>query len=1127
MAVTCPSCAYRNNDDARFCAGCGVPLGAADAPVEERRIVSILFADLAGFTSRSDNADPEDVRRTLMPFHAIAKEEIERFGGALDKFIGDAAMGVFGAPVAHEDDAERAVRAALAIQARSSEMEIPVRAAVNTGEAVVTFAIGPQVGENVAGDVVNTASRLQSVAPHGGVVVGESTYRATRGAVDYRELEPVTVKGKAEPLRVWVVGSVREEAPGRADEDATPFVGREPERRLLRELFARAIRERSLQLVTIVGEPGIGKTRLVGDLREHVLAHEEPTTWYRGRCLPYGESVTFAPLEEVVREATGVRRSDDREEAAEKLDRHLRTLEHRAVDADRLRARLAPLLGLVDVEGRAAANREQSFAAWTRFLGDEAALAPTVLVIEDLHWADPAMLDFLDQLGDRLPDAPLLLVATARPELFDARRDWGAGKPNSSTVTLPPLTEDDMQRLLAELLMRTVLPPEAQAPLVESAGGNPLYALEFVRMLADQGSVTDASSIALPETIHALIAARLDALTSAQRSLLQDAAVVGDPFWSGAVASMHGGVDVAPSLDQLRRRGLIRRASSQTMTGEDELTFTHGLIRDVVYGQIPRAGRATRHLAVARWLEGTAGDRLEDRAELLAHHTTEALALSIAAGLLEDVTALTRDARRFLLLAGQRQTSIDVPQAATYYRRALEMTPAGDPQRPTLLRKGTELAWRAGKVDVDEAIRAYQEAMAEALANGDEHEAAYCMRRLYFQMGFRGDTEAARKLLDRGIDLLERREGETPELLAELYACRAEDEMFSGRTKGSLRWADRALALPHSASVDMMALHIRGNGRCELGDLDGMDDLRDALHRAEASGNGVDLAQSYSYLSEWVGLQEGPLRGLEMNQAQIEACEVRGMAGQTMWSTAESLWMLYDAGRWDEALARAARAIGWATLQEDSQVGTVGLTYSARILAHRGRVDEAAELVERYLHTARQIGDLQIASPALVTAAVVAWMKRDAPTATEYLREFDDATQEGPSEYRELQLPEAIRICREHDDLELAEALAGTRPVFVTRARNSMRSVGALLAEMRGDHEDAAARFEEAADSWGGWGDPFERAHALDGMARCLSAIGLAEDAAAAEREARAIFSSLGIPDTPDVPDLPAIRSVP
>ena len=1143
MAVTCASCAYENSDDARFCAGCGAPLGTTcavcgtlvppggrfcpncgtplpdtgltEAPVEERRVVSILFADLAGFTSRSDHADPEDVRQTLMPFHALAKEEIERFGGALDKFIGDAAMGVFGAPVAHEDDAERAVRAALAIQARAAEMAIPVRAAVNTGEAVVTFATGPQVGENVAGDVVNTASRLQSVAPHGGVAVGESTYRATRGAVTYHELEPVTVKGKAEPLRVWVVDALREDAPGRADEDATPFVGREAERSLLKELLARTQRECSLQLVTIVGEPGIGKTRLVADLRDHVHAQEEHTTWYRGRCLPYGESVTFAPLEEVVREATGVKRSDDREEAASKLERHLRSLSLRTEDIDRLRARLAPLLGLVDAEGLAAANREESFAAWTAFLAATAAQAPTVLVIEDLHWADPSMLDFLDQLGDHLQDVPLLLVGTARPELFDVRRDWGAGKPNSSTVTLSPLTEDDMQRLLAELLVRTVLPPEAQGPLVASAGGNPLYALEFVRMLADQGTIADISSIALPETIHGLIAARLDALTAAQRSVLQDAAVVGDPFWSGALATMHAGEDIGPSLAELRRRGLIRRTSSQSMSGNDEYAFAHGLVRDVAYGRIPRAGRATRHIAVARWLEETAGDRLEDRAEQLAHHTTEALSLTLASGASQDVTALQDDARRALQLAGQRQTPIDVPQAAAYYRQALELTPAGHPQRPTLLRKGTELAWRAGKVDVDEAIRAYEEAMHQALGNGDDHEAAWCMRRLYFQIGFRGDTVAARQLLDRGIDLLEHLEGEPPELLAELYACRAEDEMFAGRTKGSLEWADRALALPHSASVDLMALHIRGNGRCELGDLDGMNDLWDAVHRAEASANGVDIAQSYSYLSEWVGLQEGPLRSLEMNRAQIEACEVRGMAGQAMWSTAESLWMLYDAGRWDDALERAARAIEWATQQEDSQVGTVGLTYSARIQAHRGELDEASALVERYLHTARQIGDLQILSPALVTAAVVAWKRDDTQDAITRLGEFDDATRDGPTEYRELQLPEAVRICRNLGDVELAETLAGSRPVFVIRTKNAMSSVHALLAEMQGDHERAAALFEAAAEGWEAWGDPFERAHALDGLARCASALGRTSDAERARGSASAIFAELGVPEVP------------
>ena len=764
MAVTCASCAYENSDDARFCAGCGAPLGTTcavcgtlvppggrfcpncgtplpdtgliEAPVEERRVVSILFADLAGFTSRSDHADPEDVRRTLMPFHALAKEEIERFGGTLDKFIGDAAMGVFGAPVAHEDDAERAVRAALAIQARAAEMAIPVRAAVNTGEAVVTFATGPQVGENVAGDVVNTASRLQSVAPHGGVAVGESTYRATRGAVTYHELEPVTVKGKAEPLRVWVVDALREDAPGRADEDATPFVGREAERSLLKELLARTQRECSLQLVTIVGEPGIGKTRLVADLRDHVHAQEEHTTWYRGRCLPYGESVTFAPLEEVVREATGVKRSDDREEAASKLEGHLRSLSLRSEDIDRLRARLAPLLGLVDAEGLAAANREESFAAWTAFLAATAAQAPTVLVIEDLHWADPSMLDFLDQLGDHLQDVPLLLVGTARPELFDVRRDWGAGKPNSSTVTLSPLTEDDMQRLLAELLVRTVLPPEAQGPLVASAGGNPLYALEFVRMLADQGTIADISSIALPETIHGLIAARLDALTAAQRSRpagrgrRRRPVLVRRARHDACRGGHRSGPRRAPSprvdpADVLAVHDRQRRIRVRTRAGPRRRIRAGSRVpvgRPVTSPS--RAGSRRRRatgwrIAPSSW-RTTRPRRSRSRSRPERARTSR--------------RSRTTPAAR-CQLAGQRQTPIDVPQAAAYYRRALELTPTGHPQRPTLLRKGTELAWRAGKVDVDEAIRAYEEAMHQALENGDEHEAAWCMRRLYFQIG--------------------------------------------------------------------------------------------------------------------------------------------------------------------------------------------------------------------------------------------------------------------------------------------------------------------------------------------------------------------------------------------------------
>ena len=621
-----------------------------------------------------------------------------------------------------------------------------------------------------------------------------------------------------------------------------------------------------------------------------------------------------------------------------------------------------------------------------------------------------------------------------------------------------------------------------------------------------------------------MIAARLDALTSAQRSVLQDAAVVGDPFWSGALATMHAGEDIGPPLAELRRRGLIRRTSSQSMTGDDEYAFAHGLVRDVAYGRIPRAGRATRHIAVAHWLEETAGDRLEDRAEQLAHHTTEALSLTIASGATEDVSSLQDDARRALQLAGQRQTPIDVPQAAAYYRRALELTPPGHPQRPTILRKGTELAWRGGKVDVDEAIRAYEEAMNTALEDGDDHEAAWCMRRLYFQIGFRGDTVAARQLLDRGIDLLERLEGEPPELLAELYACRAEDEMFAGRTKGSLEWADRALALPHSASVDLMALHIRGNGRCELGDLDGMDDLWDAVHRAEATANGVDIAQSYSYLNEWVGLQEGPLRSLEMNAAQIEACEVRGMAGQAMWSTAESLWMLYDAGRWDEALERAARAIEWAAQQEDSQVGSVGLTYSARIMAHRGALDEAASLVERYLPSARQIGDLQILSPALVTAAVVAWGRGDATGAVERLHEWDDATQDGPTEYRELQLPEAVRICRLHGDVELAEALAGV-PARLRRPDEERDGERPCVA--RRDARRPRRRCEHVRGGGRRMGclGRSVRARTRVGRRRAMrSALDRTADATRARQAASAIFAQLGVPAPDQVGDGTAAR---
>jgi len=1107
--------------DARFCPACGTPLetqpGTTGETLEERRIVSILFADLAGFTSHSDRADPEDVRRTLVPFHALAKEEIERFGGVLDKFIGDAAMGVFGAPVAHEDDPERALRAAFAIQARADELALAVRVAVNTGEAVVAFATGPHIGENVAGDVVNTASRLQGLAPLGTIVVGGSTFRATRASASFVELEPVTVKGKADPLRVWRATGLRSDAPLRDEDDPPPFVGRDRERTLLRELFRRTVGERTAQLVTIVGDAGIGKTRLVADLAEHVGSIDQDVSWLRGRCPPYGDAVTYAPLEQVVRGVTGIMRSDDRGTALDKLSGALADLAGTPEEGDWLRTRLAPLVGAADESGGGSVERDESFTAWSRFLELEAERRPLVLVVEDLQWADPAMLEFLDRLASNLAQTPLLLVCTARPELFDLRRDWGGGKANASTISLAPLDEAEMRSLLGGAIVRAFLPEGSEGPLIASAGGNPLFALEFVRMLDDRGAevLGDGSDVpadvGLPESIQGLIAARLDALTPTQRALVQEAAVIGDPFWVSALATTEpADIDVAAELRELQRRGMVRPSPQRTLEGEAEYGFSHALIRDVAYGQLPRARRAERHRETVRWLEAAAAGRLDDLAERLAFHAWEALRLARAAGTVDDRGPMEDDARRFLKLAGDREVALDLEQACTSYGRALELAPPGHPDRPMLLQLWTSVAWRAGAIGADEAVAGYREALEGALAQDDRMLAARVLRRLYFQLGLQGDTVTAREMLDRGIAMLE--DDEPSPMLAELYASRAEDEMFAGRTEDSLGWADRALELPHTDGTRLIALHIRGNARCEMGDLaGGMDDLRAALRQAEETGSALDLATCHSYLAEWIGLIEGPAEGLELNRAGIEVCEQRGIHGQAMWSRAESLWLLYDLGDWDEVVARSATLAAWGAERGDSQVETVGRLYAARVLVQRGDVEAAAELIDPALPVARRIEDLQILAPSLLVAIQVAAARDQRAEAAALLKEYDAVTEDGPVEYREVQSPEAVRCALELGEHALAERLVRDRPAHHWRAHAAVTTARAAIAEAAGDVDEALGRFTEAVELWGSHRCVPEHAHALLGRARCLRALGRDDEADRISSEADAAFARLGM----------------
>ncbi len=960
---------------------------------------------------------------------------------------------------------------------------MPVRVAVTTGEAVVSFGSGPQIGESVAGDVVNTASRIQSVAPIGGVVVGDATQRATRGVVAYESMGDVELKGKAEPVAIWRADDLLPSALDRDEDDPPPFVGRARERLLLRELLERTERERSPHLVTVVGEPGIGKTRLLADLGEHLRATERPTGWFRGRCLPYGESITFAALEEAIRSIVGVVPGDGRDAVRAKLDGVVAALDTRTADREWLRDRLAPLLGLPGGEEAAGAPREELFTAWTRFLEAEADRRPTLLVIEDLHWADDAMLGFLDHLVSTAGDVPLFVLVTARPELFTTHPAWSGGKANATTISLSPLDEAEMRELLGALLLRSVLPADTQTPLMSRAGGNPLYALEFVHMLEDQdihpgdlaGDGTPAISV--PDSVQALIAARLDSLGHAERSLLQDAAVVGDRFWAAALEALDPAVTaIDRSLRELQRRGLIRRDAAAPIGEGGGFAFAHALIRDVAYGQLPRAERARRHRIVAEWLEATAGDQAGDRTDLLASHAVRALELARAAGMLDELASLEASARRALKLAGDRQMALDMPRAGEHYRQALALTPADAPERPELIRLATSVGWRTGELDSDSAIAAYREGIDLALGHDDKEGAAGLMRRLYFQLGLSGETGEATEVLDQAIDLL----ADLPPgpVLAELYASRSEAEMFAGHSEASLEWAARALSVSRAPVVRLMALHLRGNARCEMGDMKGVDDLREALALARTDGNALDIVTSYSYLNEWIAMEEGSRAALAMNAEAVALCEERGLPHQALWSRTESLWLRFDAGEWDEILALADELEAWAKQHGEVQMEAAAASYRARVLAHRGNLEAARSEIEHLLPLARTIEDLQILAPALISAALVEVASGAHEEALARLREFDELTEGGPAEYREIHSPEVMRIAIAAGDPETGARIVGDRTVHSHRVRLAVASGRALLAEAAGDIEAAEAAFEAAATGWAAFGVPLELGHA-------------------------------------------------
>ena len=609
----CARCGQENPEAARFCNACGSALAETGRGGEERRVISVLFCDLVGFTARAEVLDPEDVRDFLSPYHDRVRREVERFGGRVEKFVGDAVMGVFGAPTAYGDDPERAVRAALAIRDWAGEEALEVRIAVNTGEAIVSLDASPGHGESmVAGDVVNTASRLQTAAPVGGVLVGEETHASTRTTIEYRPAEPITAKGKAAPVRAWL--ALRPLGPaGERPLRRVPMIGRDGELGALIGIWKRVADERRPHLVTVFGPSGIGKSRLTLELAEEVAARDGRAL--RGRTSPYGSSTPYSAFAQHVKQVARVFDSDDREDARDKLRATVSELVDPA-EAEVHANHLAMLLGIG--AGEEVPDRETLFFSARVLVEALAADRPTLLIFDDIHWADPGLLDLVEMLAARVRDVPLMLLALARPEVLSERPGWGGGLPAYTALPLEPLPEASARDLAERLLERAGEASEPADAVVRTADGNPLFIEELVASLAER-TTTDV----LPTTIRAIISARLDGLPAAERSVLVDASVVGRVFWRGALAQMEPRDDLSALLGSLEDRDLITREAVSRIKGDQQFAFRHGLIRDVAYQTLPRAARRKRHTAVAAYLDETtrAGGQ---STEALAYHWQEA-----------------------------------------------------------------------------------------------------------------------------------------------------------------------------------------------------------------------------------------------------------------------------------------------------------------------------------------------------------------------------------------------------------------------------------------------------------------------------------------------------------------------
>ena len=1148
LELRCASCSTPYAPGQKFCMECGASLAGGrpatpgpPAPAkprvpnsalpEERRWVTVLFADISGYTAMAERMDAELVKSMIDRCLRRLGSEVERFGGIVDKYIGDNVMAIFGAPVAHEDDAERAVRAALAMHAAIAEIdpELQLRVGINTGDVLAgSVAEG---GYTVIGDTVNVAARLQSAAEIGSITVGERTMRATGDAVAYRELEPLVLKGKAEPVCAYEAVGLATATPRRqvGEPSQAPFVGRMHELELLDSLYSRVVREQRAHLVTVIGQAGVGKSRLLREIDERLRAKDPAPAIRVGHCLPYGSGVVYWALGEIVRAEASIVDTDGATDAWRKLCRYVEDLRDDPAPEPGLQSqRMAALIGrLVGIESPPEATqseaqdperlREAFFSAVRFGIEAQARKGPMVLVFEDIHWGDHGMLDLIEHLA-RWVRAPLLILCLARDEVLERRPDWGGGRRDATSIFLEPLSSDESRELVSALL-----PDGADAaPLVQfvaqRAGGNPFFAEEMVRRLNEEGADT---ADRLPDTVHALLAARLDSLEPIERLIVQQAAVVGQTFWEGTLVPVadEAGADLPEVLASLHDKDILVPIPSADggVDDEREMTFKHVLIRDVAYGMLPKAVRCRKHFQIGNYLEERAGDRSEEVANLLAEHYWRAAVLGDEAELgTEELAPVHRKALHFLEVAGDAATALfSNAEAVDRYSAARGIRCPHDPAAVARIgEKQGDVALRMGHVD--EAIEVWTECLEYQRAQEELERVGDLHRKIGAALWHKGETRQAIEHYQKGINLL--KDGPPCLELVRLYEEAASLYMHTGDNMLAIYAAEKALRLAERLGETRAASRAHGIFGRVFGRIGDSAKARENLEKSVDLARGSDHAETIRALLT-LGYH------LEVSEADYAAAEKAYSEGLKLAERTGDLPSLVElhsalaliaAYRADWTAAARSTEASVEVAEREGLVGKLSFPYGLRgLLRWRdGALEEAERSYRRAQELAEQVGWSEIQFSALFGLALVLRDRGDHAAAISALDRALDVCERAGLVAQSVQVM-ALRavILVLHGRSDDAREAAAEAAALADRLHYPVGEAAAL--EARGatadDPAEAATLLTEAREHWLAIGRPLEAAR-CDLLTAAVLRDSDPETAQMAAERAAADYERLGVP---------------